>query len=46
MINPFKSFLTHGPLHRVSSSDSKVRATLQNSIEHSGSEGVDEIRKM
>ena len=28
--------------HRISSTDSKVRVTLQNSIKHSGSEGVND----
>ena len=29
--------------HRISSADSKVRVTLQNSIKHSGSEGVKKV---
>ena len=30
--------------HRISSADSKVRVTLQNSIKHSGSEGVKQVK--
>ena len=37
-----ESFHLNGSHHRISSADSKVRLALQNSIKHSGSEGVKE----